>query len=65
MQPASRPGRLAPLRRDGLTGRRLEVARADAAPRRVALSRLPRARALLAVGVLGIVAAAVAGLAGI
>jgi hypothetical protein len=41
MQPASRPGRLAPLRRDALTGTTLEVARADAAPRHVALWRLP------------------------
>ena len=32
MQPASRPGPLAPPRRDGLTGTRLEIARADAAP---------------------------------
>jgi hypothetical protein len=64
-QPASRPGPLAPPRRDGLTGTRLEIARADAAPRRVAGRRLPRARALLAVGLLGIVAAAVADLAGI
>jgi hypothetical protein len=63
MRPAARPGHLTPLRRDGATGGTLTIAHADAAPARVPLWRLPRARALLLLAVLGIVGATLAGLA--
>jgi hypothetical protein len=65
MRPAARLGNLTPLRRDGLTGGNLHVTRADGAARRVALWRAPRVRALLALALLGVLGAVVAGLAGV
>ena len=65
MRTASGPGQLTPLRRDDPDGGTFEIAPAAAPRAAVSLWRLPRARSLLALAVIALSGAAIAGLAGV